>query len=83
MHTVSLFDAKTHLSRIVDELLRGIEDSVVVSRRGKPVVKIVPLLEPEPSRRIGVARGRFEVPDDMDALNPAIMDLFCGVKDSE
>jgi len=83
MHTVSLFDAKTHLSRIVDELLRGIEDSVVVSRRGKPVVKIVPLRETEPSRRIGVAHGRFEVPDDIDALNPAIVALFCGVKDSE
>lgn len=83
MHTVTLFDAKTHLSRIVDELLRGIEDSVIVSRRGKPVVKIIPLREQDTSKRIGVARGRFKVPDDMDALNPVIAELFHGGKDPE
>jgi len=43
MHTVSLFDAKTHLSRFVEELIGGREDSIVVSRRGKPVVKIIPI----------------------------------------
>lgn len=78
MHTVSLFDAKTHLSRIVEELLGGREDSVVVSRRGKPVVKIVPVEKEDTSKRIGVARGRFEVPDDIDGLNPVISDLFSG-----
>ena len=78
MHTVSLFDAKTHLSRIVEELLTGREDSVVVSRRGLPVVKIVPIRKTDSSKRIGVARGRFEVPDNIDALNPAISDLFSG-----
>lgn len=78
MHTVSLFDAKTHLSRIVEELLTGREDSVVVSRRGRPVVKIVPIRKTDSSTRIGVARGRFEVPDNIDALNPVIVDLFSG-----
>ncbi len=78
MHTVSLFDAKTHLSRIVEELLKGREDSVVVSRRGRPVVKIVPIRKTDSSKRIGVARGRFEVPDNIDALNPVISDLFSG-----
>jgi prevent-host-death family protein len=78
MHTVSLFDAKTHLSRIVEELLTGLEDSVVVSRRGRPVVKIVPIRKTDCSKRIGVARGRFEVPDNIDALNPVISDLFSG-----
>jgi len=83
MHTVSLFDAKTHLSRIVEELLRGREDSVVVSRHGKPVVKIVPIKKTDLSQRIGVARGRFEVPDDIDFLNPSIVDLFDGKADVE
>lgn len=78
MHTLSLFDAKTHLSRIVEELLQGREDSVVVSRRGKPVVKIVPIKKADAAKRIGVARGDFEVPDDINALNPAIAELFSG-----
>lgn len=76
MHTVSLFDAKTHLSRIIEELVLGREDSVVVSRRGKPVVKILPIKQEDVSKRIGVARGRFDVPDDIDLLNPLISDLF-------
>lgn len=83
MHTVTLFDAKTHLSRIVDELLRGVEDSVVVSRRGKPVVKIVPLRQEDASKRIGIARGQFDVPDDIDLLNPLITELFHGGKKPE
>jgi prevent-host-death family protein len=78
MHTLSLFDAKTHLSRIVEELVQGREDSVVVSRRGKPVVKIVPIKKEDAAKRIGAARGKFDVPDDMDALNPVIADLFSG-----
>lgn len=76
MHTVSLFDAKTHLSRIVQDLLSGLEDSVVISRHGKPVVKIIPFPGSDATKRIGVARGRFEVPENIDVLNPAIEDLF-------
>jgi antitoxin (DNA-binding transcriptional repressor) of toxin-antitoxin stability system len=76
MHTVSLFDAKTHLSRIVDDLLSGKEDRVVISRRGKPAVLVVPANCPDVSRRIGVARGRFKIPDDIDGMNSAIAKLF-------
>jgi len=83
MHTVSLFDAKTHLSRIIEELVLGREDSVVVSRRGKPVAKIVPIKQGDVSKRIGVARGRFDVPDDIDLLNPLISDLFSGKASEE
>lgn len=76
MHTVSLFDAKTHLSKIIQDLLSGFEDSVVVSRHGKPVAKIIPFREPGTTKRIGAACGCFTVPDDIDALNPAIEHLF-------
>jgi len=78
MHTVSLFDAKTHLSRIVEDLLSGKEDSVVISRRGKPVALVTPAKERETSRRIGLAKGRFEVPDNIDSMNPAIAAIFAG-----
>ncbi len=81
MHTVSLFDAKTHFSKIVQELLSGFEDSVVVSRHGKPVVKIIPFCEVGTAKRIGAARGRFEVPDHIDALNPDVEALFSAKPD--
>jgi len=82
MNTVSLFDAKTHLSRIVRDLLSGVEEAVIVSRHGKPVVKIVRFRESGASRRIGAARGRFDVPDNIDALNPAVAELFSVKEDA-
>lgn len=40
MKTVGTFEAKTHLTRILDEVARGSE--YVVTKRGKPVARIVP-----------------------------------------
>ncbi len=76
MHTVSLFNAKTHLSRIVEDLISGREDRVVIARRGKPVVLVTSATLTDTSRRIGIARGRFVVPDDIDGSNPQIASLF-------
>ncbi len=76
MHTVSLFDAKTHLSRIIEDLVTGRDDRVIISRHGKPVVCVTPLPATDTSKRIGIARGQFEVPDDIDAANPQIATMF-------
>ena len=76
MHTVSIFEAKTHLSRIVEDLLTGRDDRVVISRRGKPVARVVPLKKGDTANRIGVARGQFEVPDNIDGANPQIATMF-------
>lgn len=78
MHTVSLFNAKTHLSRIVEDLLSGKADRVVIARRGKPVVQMIPAKAIDISRRLGLAKGRFDVPDDIDGANPEIAALFAG-----
>ncbi len=76
MHTVSLFDAKTHLSRIIEELTSGIEQEVVISRHGKPMVRVVAIRPKAVSNRIGLAKGKFVTPDDLDAANPDIAKLF-------
>lgn len=76
MQTMGLFNAKTHLSRIVDDLLSGKEDRVVISRHGKPAVVVTPIENNTPSSRIGIARGLFDVPADIDGSNPQIADLF-------
>lgn len=78
MHTVSLFDAKTHLSRIVEDLVSGRDDRVIISRHGKPVVCVTPLPAVDTKKRIGIARGQFKVPDDIDASNAQIATLFHG-----
>ena len=77
MQTVSLFDAKIHLSRLIDQIATGAESEIVISRNGKPVARIVPIRE-DVSRRIGLARGEFEIPDEVDAHNAEVAALFLG-----
>jgi antitoxin (DNA-binding transcriptional repressor) of toxin-antitoxin stability system len=76
MHIISLFDAKTHFSRIVQDLTSGREQEVVISRHGKPMVKVTAIRPKAISRRIGLAKGKFVVPDNFDSANPEIAQLF-------
>lgn len=71
---VSIYDAKAQFSRICEDVAAtGTE--VIVSRHGKPVVRIIPF---EPSRGFvfGSAKGRFTVPEDFDAPCPEIQRMF-------
>jgi antitoxin (DNA-binding transcriptional repressor) of toxin-antitoxin stability system len=76
MSAVTLFEAKTHLSRLVEALASGSEREILISRRGKPVVRMEAVRGGNPSKRIGVARGRLVVPRDIDRANPRIAALF-------
>lgn len=80
MHTVSLFDAKTNLSKLVESLIEGTEDEVVISRHGRAVVRMTPLPRGDVSKRLGIAKGRFVVPDDIDRSNGVVEALFTGRK---
>ena len=79
MQTVSLFDAKTHLSRLIEQVISGAEDEIVISRNGRPVARLVPM-QPDVSRRVGLAREEFEVPDDIDQHNAEVAALFLGAR---
>ena len=68
METVNIYDAKTHLSKLVDKAASG--EDVVVSRNGKPLVRITRL---EPTRRrirFGLLKGKLSIPEDFDAPLP-------------
>ena len=56
----------------------GKEDSITVSRNGKPVVRMVFIHETPVSNRIGIAEGKFRAPDDFDANNAEIYDMLAG-----
>ncbi|MGB9650870.1 MAG: type II toxin-antitoxin system prevent-host-death family antitoxin [Candidatus Cybelea sp.] len=56
MKLVNLYEAKTHLSRIVDEAVAG--ESIVLARAGKPLVKLVPVRDWKPSDAFGMAADR-------------------------
>jgi len=60
----NLHQAKTHLSRLVDEAVRGGE--VIIARSNKPLVKLVPVEEARPARRLGTAAGKVRMSADFD-----------------
>jgi antitoxin (DNA-binding transcriptional repressor) of toxin-antitoxin stability system len=77
---VNMLDAKTSLSKLVQALESGVETEYVIARNGRPAARLVPLLpmSRNRSRRIGVAKGRFSVPDQIDRNNSKVLQLFEG-----
>lgn len=80
MHTVNMLEAKTSLSKLVEAVESGAESEIVIARNGKPAARLVPVQSPEQdvSRRIGIAKGLFTVPDDFDIDNELIRKMFEG-----
>jgi prevent-host-death family protein len=68
MKTVNIHEAKTHLSKLVDEASRG--ESFVIAKAGKPLVKVTTLNTPLGAqvRRLGFMVGQISVPDDFNRM---------------
>ena len=67
MSTVNIHEAKTHLSRLVEEVAKGAE--IVIAKNGVPRAKLVPLGSIRPLK-FGVLKGKIRYPDDFDAPLP-------------
>ena len=81
MRQVNMQEAKTHLSRLVEEAAAG--EPFVICKAGRPMVRVTSLNEAgaaaAPLRRLGLLVGHCQVPDDFDQLGAAeIADLFEG-----
>jgi len=75
--TVNIHHAKTHLSRLLEEVAEGSE--VVIARAGKPVARLVPLERAPAPKKLGLLSGRLRVPEDFDAPLPEdVLDAFEG-----
>jgi prevent-host-death family protein len=68
MKTVNIHAAKTHLSRLVDDVAAGGE--VVIAKHGKPMARLVPLEAAPKKRVLGRLAGKIRIPDDFDAPLP-------------
>jgi len=66
---LNIHEAKTHLSRIVDDVAAGAE--IVVAKAGKPMARLVPLSSAPRPKKLGLLKGRIKVPDDFSAPLPA------------
>lgn len=78
MHIVNIHEAKTHLSRLIEQAVKG--EPFVIAKAGKPLVKVMPLNAPEPGqvKRLGFMAGQIAVPDDFDRMGSAEIERLFG-----
>ena len=76
MHTVNMLEAKSTLSKLVEAIQSGNEEVVIIARNGRPAAKLVPIDDVVSGQRIGIAKGRFVSPENIDGSNAEIAALF-------
>jgi prevent-host-death family protein len=65
---VSVYNAKTHLSRLLDRAAAG--EEVVITRNGRPIAKLVAAAPIRKPRKLGTLKGRIRISKDFDAPLP-------------
>ena len=74
---VNIHEAKTHLSKLLARVREG--EEIVIAKAGKPIARLVPLVE-QPVRRLpGSAKGKVMVAPDFDTPLPeSVLESFEG-----
>ncbi len=76
MQIVNVYEAKTHLSRLLEQAAAG--EEIVIAKAGKPLARLIPYQEEERPREPGYWRGRVHIADDFDELPESIAAAFKG-----
>jgi prevent-host-death family protein len=81
MNVVNMHEAKTHLSRLVEQAAGG--EPFIIARAGKPLVKVVALDTPDGAQvqRLGFLRGEISVPEDFDSMGQELIEALFGSSD--
>jgi prevent-host-death family protein len=77
MVTVNIHEAKTQLSKLVDQAANG--EPFIIAKAGKPLVKVVALDAPAAPRRLGFMAGQIDVPEDFDRMGQAEIETLFGI----
>ena len=72
--SVNMYEAKTHLSRLVDRVEAG--EEIVIARAGRPVARLVPYRGRQAPRTPGLWKGQVRLAADFDAPDDTLHDLF-------
>lgn len=78
MHAVNMLQAKSNLSRLVEALEQGTEREIIIARNGRPAARLVPIETASAGLRLGIAKGKFQLPDSIDTRNEDVARLFLG-----
>lgn len=74
---VNIHEAKTNLSRIVEEVAAGAE--VIIAKAGKPMARLSPIDAPVKAKKLGGLKGKVKVPADFNApIDEATLAQFEG-----
>lgn len=77
MGVVNTHEAKTNLSKLIDEVQLGTE--IVIARANRPVARLVPIRDEPSARKPGCLKGKVRVASDFDApLPPDVVNAFEG-----
>jgi prevent-host-death family protein len=76
MVTVNIHEAKTQLSKLVEQAAKG--EAFVIAKAGKPLVKVTALEAPATPRRLGFLTGEITVPDDFNSMGAAEIQALFG-----
>jgi len=78
MKTVNIHQAKTQLSKLIEEATKG--EAFIIAKAGKPVVKVTALSAPTGAqvRRLGFMAGQISVPDDFDRMGKEEIERIFG-----
>ena len=68
MRQVNIYEAKTQLSKLVDEAAKG--EDIVIARAGRPAARLTRVGAERVRRKLGVLDGRFKIPDDFNRPLP-------------
>jgi prevent-host-death family protein len=74
--SVNVYEAKTHLSQLLDRAAAG--EEIIIARAGRPVARLVALADPSRHRVPGGWRGKVSMAADFDDLPPEIEAAFRG-----
>ena len=67
MQTVNIHEAKTQLSRFIDQATLG--ESIIIARAGRPVARLVPLEAIKKTRQLGLGKADYSLPADFNDLS--------------
>jgi prevent-host-death family protein len=79
MRSVNIHEAKTHLSKLVEQAAHG--EPFIIAKAGKPMVKVIAIAAPagKKPKRLDSLKGQFSIPDDFDRMfEKEIEQMFYG-----
>ena len=70
---INIHQAKTHLSRLVEDVANGHE--VLIAKGGRAMARLVPLGRDDSPRKVGLLKGKLRIADEFDRSLEALTPL--------